>query len=546
VILLMVSVTQLAACEPDTTPAVTPTINPTESPSASPTASPGTTTPTAAPSKPTSEVPLNVTLYYAGVRNNLAGETPADIYFLTVISDGYARATQQFLPVGGTCHLDTYDTVEFNDEIFITDSAGDSLKVCILAYKQNDPQWRSEILEPALAEIQRGLDWGDYRSAEEILTTVDSHQAKSEIEFINGGDTLIGYFEDVWGKGEDRGIGQYRAVGTDDLRLWFSIWSEEAPKTPSLPTLLPAVELEDLNMVATASAGFTRTDIVRLHNSENHALTVTLEGTSELAGQFYNEPVTLEAGGYAWIENEVDNPNAGLDTIGYRVYFRETELDKTEESLRVIADKRLITLVEWRNSDGSTPINKNILDGTPVTLYVEAPGYTGVTFSGSLRIVEPDGTYQYEQTIPINIINGAGMGHWKANWQAVLEGDPTYVFGVKSLFSNELTVVKKYQSPPAVSFESVDLVPYVETDREHAATVNITNEDEEVIVIRLKGISSDSLGEFYNKAISLPAGATTSFSVPITFTEDGIKTITYELYFQGISFDSWSEKVEVF
>ena len=62
---------------------------------------------------------------------------------------------------------------------------------------------------PALAEIERGLAWGDYRSAREILSTVDMHMEKSTIDFSSGGDHLIGYYEDVWGTNESLGIGQY-------------------------------------------------------------------------------------------------------------------------------------------------------------------------------------------------------------------------------------------------------------------------------------------------------------------------------------------------
>lgn len=542
--LLIASAALLTACEPETGP--TPaTSTPSTSPTPAPTGSPGTTLPTDAPSKPTSGIPLNVTLDYIGVKNNLAQSGPADIYFLTVISDGYATATQRFLPAEGSYRLDTYETIEYNQDIFSTDSAGDSLKVCILAYKQNDPQWRDAILIPALEEIERGLNWGDYRSAEEIMTTVENHMAKSEISFTGGGDSLVGYFEDVWGTGEQRGIGQYEGVGTDDLRLWFSIWSTEEPKTAAAPVLLPDVEIEDINSVATASAGYNRTDIVRIHNSEAHALTVTLKGASELAGEFCNHDVELAAGGYAWLENEAGNPSAGLDTITYRVFFREAELDEASETLRVISDKRQITLVEWRNSDGSTRIEKNILDGTPVTLYVEAPGYTGVVFSASIRSVEPDGSYQYEQSIPISIINGAGVANWRAEWQSVLEGDPTFIFGVKTLYSNELTVVKKYETPPEVTIESVSMASYVESGQTHTSTVNIKNDEEDTIVVRLRGNSAGS-GEFYNTAISLPAGSTTSFEIPAVFTESGVETITFQLYFQGTSFDTWSGRLEVF
>ena len=70
---------------------------------------------------------------------------------------GYQTAIDRFLPVDGTFSLNCYQAIALNQDVFHTDSAGDSLKVCILAYKQNDPLWLTAILMPALAEIERGL-----------------------------------------------------------------------------------------------------------------------------------------------------------------------------------------------------------------------------------------------------------------------------------------------------------------------------------------------------------------------------------------------------
>jgi len=47
------------------------------------------------------------------------------------------------------------------------------------------------------------------------------------------------------------------------------------------------------------------------------------------------------------------------------------------------------------------PEIERTLDGTPVTLYIEAPGYTGETITASLRGIEPDGSYGYGETVSI-------------------------------------------------------------------------------------------------------------------------------------------------
>jgi hypothetical protein len=526
------------------TPSPPPTPGPSPTPAPTPTPSlPATPEPSALPS-PTSQLPLNVAIHYVGVKSNHATSGAANVYLLLVITDGYRQATDRFLPAGGTFSLDDYQTIKLNQTVFHTDSAGDSLKVTILAYEQNDPRWLPSILMPALAEIERGLAWGDYRSAKEIMTTVDKHMKKSATDFINGGDHLIGYFEDVWGANQSFGIGQYNGVGTDDFRLWFSIWSTEQPQPPPQPILLPDVTLDNVNMLSTVSADQTRTDIIRIENKELHPVTVTLKGASSMAGDFYDNTIEVPAEGFAWVENDAVSHRSGVDTISYDLYFRESKLDWWSGKLKVTSAVPHIALVEWRNSDGSTRVERT-LDGTPVTLYVEAPGYSVLKLSASIRRVEPDGSYTYEETVSINVINGRGLGQWTTKWQTVIEGSPTYVFGVKDKYSNELTVVKRYETPPEVNIDSVAMVSQVNAGKVRTDTVTIKSNESELVVVRLKGYSSVD-GEFYNSAVSIPADGNASVAVESRFETSGIRRITYKLYHQGIEFDSWSGVLEVF
>ncbi len=543
--LLIISIMLLSACvsevAPPLLPSPTPPPSPAPAPSPSPSTSPSPLPPMLPP--PTSKLPLNVTLQHLGVKSNQAASGAANVYLLVVVTDGYQKAVDRFLPAGGTFNLNTYQTIELNRRVFSTDSAGDSLKVSILAYKQNDPRWLTSILTPALSEIERGLAWGDYRSAQEILSTVDKHMEKSTIDFINGGDSLIGYYEDVWGTNESLGIGRYSGVGSDDFRLWFSIWSAEQPKSLPPSTLLPDVTLDDVNMVSTVRTGQTRTDIIRIKNEELHPVTITLKGTSLIAGNFYNNAIEVPAEGYFWLENDVVSSYHGIDDISYDLYFRETKLDWWTGELKVTSSIPHIALVEWRNSDSSTLVER-ILKGTPVTLYVEAPGYDGATLTSSIRRVEPDGGYSYEETVDVIVIHGRGIGRWTTKWQQVTEGDPRYVFGVKDVYSNELTVVQRYEPPPDVNIDNVNMASFVNAGEVRSDTITIKSRESELVVVRLKGYSSID-GEFYNSAFSIPADGYASVDIQSSFETSGVRSITYKLYHQGVEFDAWSGLLEV-
>jgi hypothetical protein len=543
VVLLAMLMILMSSCVSEVSPAPAPITEPPSIPNQSPSVKP-TFLPPEPSTRPTSEKPLNVTLQYLGIERDGTDSVAENIYLLLVITDGYQTATSRFLPEGGTFNMNDYQAVKLDQEVFSTDSVGDSLKVCILAYKRNDPKWQTEVLIPALAEIERGLAWGDYRSAQEILSTVEKHMAKSTTEFTGGGDQLIGYFEDVWSLKESLGIGQYHGVGTDDLRLWLSIWSEKEPPLPPLPVLLPQVSIDHVNMLSTATVGQTRTDIICIRNEEPHPVTVNLKGTSPATGEFISEAVEVAAESCAWLERDVACEGTGVVTINYDIYFRDTELDSWSGELHIISSDPHVSKVEWRNSDASSPLERT-LGGTGVTLYIEAPGYTGETFAAAIRKVEPDGSYSYRETVGVTIVNGLGIGHWEAEWQPSDEGYLTYVFGVKELYSGELVVVKKYEPPPDVAIDSVLVSPYVVAGEVRTDTVTIRNDEDELIFVRLKGHSSVD-GEFYNLAISIPAEDSVSIEVPSTCVEPGVRTITYELYYQGAEFDSWSDLLEVF
>jgi len=142
------------------------------------------------------------------------------------------------------------------------------------------------------------------------------------------------------------------------------------------------------------------------------------------------------------------------------------------------------------------------------------------------------------------VLYGRGIGRWKAKWQPITEDNPRYVFGVKDVYSNELTVVKRYEPPPDVSIDNVDMVSYVNAGQVRTDTVTIKSDESELIVVRLKGYSSVD-GEFYSSAVSIPANDYASVGIQSSFETPGVRTISYKLYYQGIEFDAWSGLLEV-
>ncbi len=538
-VLLLMVVVLLSSCAP----AVTPPPSPIPEPSPQPTPSPSPTPP---PLPPASGPPLNVILDYVSIKSSHTSASTASgsIYLLLVVTDGYQPVPVRFLPADGTYSLNDYETLKLNQQIFHTASAGNSLKVCILAFQQNDPQWLTSILTPALAEIERGLAWAEHRSFDEIMTSIENQMDKSTIDFTNGGDTLIGYYENIWGTDQFLGAGQYNGVGSDDLRLWFSIWSETQPQPPSQPTLLPDITLDNVDIVPTVSIGQTRIDIITITNRETHPVTVNLKGNSSKTGNFANYSLEVPAEVQSWaVENYAVSDTPGSRTITYDLYFQGTKLDFWSGTLEVTSTSQ-VKLVEWRNLSGSSTIERT-MENTPVTLYVEASGYNGKNLTASIKRVEPTGGYSYETTISIRMADNRGSAQWTARWQEVAGTNLRYVFSVKDFYSGELTVIKRYVLAPDATIDNVAMVSYINADQVRTDTVTISSNESELIVIRLKGYSSVD-GEFYNQAVSIPANSYITVQVQSSFETPDIRTITYKLYYEGAEFDSWSGVLEVF
>ena len=117
-----------------------------------------------------------------------------------------------------------YETKKIGRRIFHTSSIKGNLKMSVLAYHRD--QSKTEYLA-----LIRMMEWyyGD-----------SINMLKQLVLNMTENDELIGYYENTWSPDELRGIKkQYSEVGVDDLRLWFSVWSDTESVPPPKPSLCP-------------------------------------------------------------------------------------------------------------------------------------------------------------------------------------------------------------------------------------------------------------------------------------------------------------------
>ena len=223
------------APEPAPAPAPSPEIEITPPPASAPAPtapSPApiptpTPAPTPTPEPTSSEEPepepilINVTLDYFGVKCARGG----NVQLVVIVGDEDEDNMEKYLfpPVKEGYPMGNYETKEIGQRIFNTSSVKGNLKMSVLAYHRD--QSKTEYL--ALIEM---MEWY-YGDSINMLKQLVLHMPES--------DELIGYYENTWSADELDSIKQYKEVGIDDLRLWFSLWSDTEPTPPPQPSLFP-------------------------------------------------------------------------------------------------------------------------------------------------------------------------------------------------------------------------------------------------------------------------------------------------------------------
>lgn len=182
-------------------------------------------------SPPPPPPPLNVTIDYIGVKfdhDPLEVQGPGDICLVIVITDG-EHSIEEILPSGegNAFYLNDYETITLNQRVFHTASAGDYLKISILAYEDDPEGLISDVLQvglPILGVIMGNPDIGG------LSTVLSQYEENTGKPLFENKDDYVGHYEEFWGSDESWGIGQHNAVGRDDFRVWLSVWSDSQPQ----------------------------------------------------------------------------------------------------------------------------------------------------------------------------------------------------------------------------------------------------------------------------------------------------------------------------
>jgi len=301
---------------------------------------------------PPPSTPLNVRIDYIGVKDakghNDYGEDPSkgEIQLVIVITDGINKSQEYYIPQvtpkgleGFKEGIEDYSVKEINQKIYHTASAGDYLRLSIMAYDidSNDNLMTDAAIVRLLSEIAGVPEAG------EIMEKLVSSLPEKD-------NDLLGEYEETWYPDENYGIGQYNASCLDgsanpNFFVWFSIYSDNEPSLIPEPSLLPDVQIQSVNMpseVKQSNPGWYYfswySNTLTIVNNEDIPLEVDWDAYSSAKGATFDSgTVTILANGLKPVTGSYyyDTPLGPL-TETYTIYYHHKKLDSQSGTINIV------------------------------------------------------------------------------------------------------------------------------------------------------------------------------------------------------------------
>ena len=206
---------------------------------------PSHSTPSETPSETHSpSPPLNLRIDYIGVKDAMGDDDYGEdflygeIQLVIVITDGKSEPQTCYIPQETPQGLEGYtipdfSKIEISQKIYHTASAGDYLKLSVIAY---DVDSKTKLMTDA--------------AILELLGTIagmpETRIFKELVSLLPVENDLVGEYEATWYPDENYGIGQHEVSCLDksankNFFVGFSIWSDKEPPLLPPPSTLPGV-----------------------------------------------------------------------------------------------------------------------------------------------------------------------------------------------------------------------------------------------------------------------------------------------------------------
>ena len=269
-------------------------------------------------------MPLSVSIDYFWVGCAYGG----DVQLVVVVNDEQVSEPAYLIPPGDT----DYDMGNFalknagHQRVFHTASVQGALKINVLAYHRDNSQ----------KDYLNALDMMEWYYGSDSINML-----RNLVLSMPENDHLIGYYTYTWYPDESWGVGQHTNVGTDGLRIWYSIWSGTDPGSTSQPTIEnPDVTIESITVPETISLGFWESTYVqqtlRIKNNEDCDMSIDWQAHSSVTGDFDSGTAVVSANSYKDITKGYYYNTVGSVELTYTISHDGIVLDTKSANTEVV------------------------------------------------------------------------------------------------------------------------------------------------------------------------------------------------------------------
>jgi hypothetical protein len=362
----------------------------------------------------TKNPPISVTINHIGV---LFDHDPSelvqgagDIRLIVLVSDG-KQTIQQVLPLGDSSFsLNDYETTQLDQVIFHSSEVGDFLNIAIMAYDDDPESLVSDLVQTALPILgpMLGVPY-----AVEVGTLLSKYKETTGHALFENKDDFVGYYNCLWGSDQKWGIGQYKSVGSEDFRVWISIWSktkdalqiEKPSLQPPLQNLLLVnfdgwyVEGNKTNSITTGKSIIAR---VNISGGTSGTYVLNLKQDVSMAS---DKIITSKSFSYAGTNTFVEIPFTPTTTGTYHLELTNvtsTVWSQPNDNTRLnVQEPPSISITSFNFVPNPTTT------GQPVSLSITLTGGSTGTYNLNLRKDVSFGTDQLITSYSI-VHNGTG------------------------------------------------------------------------------------------------------------------------------------------
>jgi hypothetical protein len=487
---------------------------------------------------------LNVTVHQIGIKAAINRDQdllkPDNIGLIFLASDG-KKIKQGIIPPAEAIYFaNDYALMELNEHILQITPKGDYLNIGIIGYDAAEPSLSDSLQKalPYLSSIFMRQKDGD------MSKVIADYKMITGKPLFENENNFAGYFQGSWSMDEAWGIRQYNSVGTDELKVWLSIWLNGEPSSEPEIELSPEVIVKSVDIASELKTNISYAYPITLNNKESNATSVTLNVYSSIDGDVSDKSVVVPANSNSEVRQQHVFQTAGVHKVTYTILSEGKRLCSLSKIVNIMAPDITVDSIDMPEDirigkDYTIRISLKNNESYSVTIDLnENSSVTGDMGNESVSI-PAGGIKVVERRIRFQSPGISTITH-------------TVLHNSMKLHSLSTTVNAKAPDVRILEIEDIpvseidDTPELVVVDRIYHYSIVLRNDESDPVTVELRTASDIHIDSYEEtKSVTVPANGTKSIGQTIRFRAADRGVITFSTFYKGAELDSVSIPVDV-